>query len=89
MRLPGFTAEGSLYRNQGYKTVYAPWPGVGSPRIHAQVIQGPGGPPGTVSICQIFPWLCVPPVDPCAHCGTNPACHCTCMGGYWNGYYCT
>jgi hypothetical protein len=85
MRLPGFTAEGSLYITQGYKTVGTPRVGMGSRSVRAQMVLPPGGPPGKISICEIFPWLCV---DPCAYCGANRACRCVCGGGYWNGYYC-
>jgi len=89
MRLPGFTAEDSLSRTQGFKTVGSQQALIGNRSVQAQMVWPPGGLPGKVSICQIFPWLCVPPVNLCAHCGTNPECRCTCMGGYWNGYSCT
>ena len=85
MRLPEFVAEGSLYRTQGYQTLETYRAGVGSRSVRAQMVLPPGGPPGKISICEIFPWLCV---DPCAYCGSNPVCRCICGGGYWTGNQC-
>jgi hypothetical protein len=90
MRLPGFAAEASLYRTHGYQTTKTHWGGIGSNLVRAQVVWGPGGPPGSISVCEVFPWLCGGgPWSLCAHCGSNPVCNCICKGGYWNGYQCT
>jgi hypothetical protein len=93
MRLPGFTAEGSLYRTQGYKTVETHRNGIGRHLARPQMVLGgplnvppPGGPP-TSSICNVFPWLCGggPTPDPCVVCATlhTPSSCCTCGGGTW------
>ncbi len=57
MRLPGFTAENSLYRAMGYQRVESRRAGTGSYRVCPQIAWGPGGPP--------FVGTCTPYCLPC------------------------
>jgi len=88
MRLPGFAAERSLYRAHGYETVGTHRVGIGSHLVQVQMVLPPGGPPR--SVCEVFPWLCPAPVDPCVLCANSgsPKWCCICGGSYWNGYQC-
>lgn len=47
MKIPGFTAENTLYAAAGYPTVRVRQAGIGSTRVYAQITPGTllGGPP--------------------------------------------
>jgi hypothetical protein len=58
MRLPGFTAENSLYTTMGYRTVAAPAPGTKNYQVCAQTICPPWDP-----LCGSR--ICAPYCTPC------------------------